>query len=120
MKILIVDDSKAMRMIVRRTLRQAGFGDHDVEEASNGKEAIERVKTAAPDLVLTDWNMPEMTGLELVKVLREMTPPVSVGMVTSQGSPEAVHEAKTAGAMFVLTKPFTPESFRSALETIVK
>ena len=60
--ILIVDDSKAMRLIVRRTLRQAGFTDHTVVEATNGKEALDMIMQAEPALVLSDWNMPENDG----------------------------------------------------------
>ena len=70
MKVLIVDDSRAMRMIVKRTLRQAGFSGLHVEEAGNGKEALESIEAGAPDLVLTDWNMPEMTGIELLHALQ--------------------------------------------------
>ncbi len=62
MKILIADDSRVMRQIVVRTLRQAGFGDHDLIEAADGKQAFELAKSENPDLVLSDWNMPEMTG----------------------------------------------------------
>ena len=70
MKILIVDDSKAMRMIVMRHLRQAGFGNHALEEASNGVEALTAATNAPPDLILCDWNMPEMNGLEFLKKFR--------------------------------------------------
>ena len=66
MKILIVDDSKVMRSIVKRTLRQAGFGNHDVVEAGNGAEGLEQVSEHTPDLVLCDWNMPEMNGIEML------------------------------------------------------
>ena len=69
MKILVVDDSSVMRKIVLKTLRQAGLGDHDFDEAGNGVEAVAKIKEAAPDLVLSDWNMPEMNGLELLQEL---------------------------------------------------
>ena len=58
MNILIVDDSRTMRMIVRRTLRQANIGEHTYEEAENGRDALERLKTFRADLILSDWNMP--------------------------------------------------------------
>ena len=70
MKIVVADDSRAMRMIVVRTLRQAGFGGHEVIEAENGREALELVGTHAPDLILSVWNMPEMTGIQFLQALR--------------------------------------------------
>ena len=70
MKILIVDDSKAMRMIVTRTLRQAGYGDHTFVEAVDGADGLAKVASEAPDLVLSDWNMPEVTGIEFLRALR--------------------------------------------------
>ena len=65
MKILIVDDSKAMRMIVVRTLRQCGISGLQLIEAGNGAEALPIIESQTPDLILCDWNMPEMTGIEL-------------------------------------------------------
>jgi two-component system chemotaxis response regulator CheY len=119
MKVLIVDDSRAMRMIVKRTLRQAGFSGVTVSEASNGKEALASIESDKPDLVLTDWNMPEMTGIELLLALKEKDIRVKVGVVTSQGTAEMQQQAKDAGAVFLLAKPFTPEAFRSALEPVM-
>ena len=63
MKILICDDSKAMRMIVKRTLRQAGFGDHEVLEAEDGAQGLAVAQAEAPDLILSDLNMPNMSGI---------------------------------------------------------
>ena len=62
MKILIVDDSRVMRMLVRRTLRQANIGEHDYEEADNGSDALDKLKAFSADLILSDWNMPSMDG----------------------------------------------------------
>ena len=70
MKILIADDSKVMRQIVLRTMRQAGFGHHDFVEAADGAEALDKVAAEAPDLVLSDWNMPNKTGIDLLRDLR--------------------------------------------------
>lgn len=119
MKILIVDDSKAMRMIVRRTLRQAGFGDHAVVEANNGKEALENIRQSLPDLVLSDWNMPEMSGIELLDSLRTEGIAVKFGFVTTERTPEMRLRAAEAGASFLIVKPFTPEDFKAALTPIV-
>lgn len=118
MKILIVDDSKAMRMIVMRTLRQAGYGDHTLIEASNGVEALDIVSKQSPDLILSDWNMPEMNGLELLKSLRAAGNQVKLGFVTSEGTAEVRDTAVAAGALFFVTKPFTPESFKAALDKV--
>jgi two-component system chemotaxis response regulator CheY len=115
MKILIVDDSKAMRMIVRRTLRQAGFGDHSMSEASNGKEALESVRQSLPDLILSDWNMPEMSGIDLLENLRAADIPVKFGFITTERTPEMRGRASAAGASFLIVKPFTPEDFKTAL-----
>src|ERR1700677_494158 len=70
MKILIVDDSTAMRMIVKKTLRQAGFDGHEFTEAEDGAKALAAIKASKPDLVLSDWNMPNMTGLQLLEALQ--------------------------------------------------
>ncbi len=119
MKILIVDDSKAMRMIVRRTLRQAGYGKHEVEEAENGRDALDKIRSAAPDLVLSDWNMPEMNGIELLEALGADGPSVKFGFVTSEGTAEMRARASSAGALFLISKPFTVENFQQALEPVV-
>ena len=118
MKVLIVDDSRAMRMIVKRTLKQAGF-DASVTEAENGKQALDAINAGKPDLVLTDWAMPEMNGLELVQAITDNGLDVPVGMVTSQGTPEMKEQAKEAGARFMLTKPFTADGLRDALDGVV-
>jgi len=118
-KILIVDDSKAMRLIVRRTLRQAGFDDLDVSEAANGKEAFETISAAAFDLVLSDWNMPEMTGIELLNALRASNNPVQLGFVTTEGTPEMRAAASAAGASFLIAKPFTSETFHQVLGKVL-
>ena len=119
MKILIVDDSRVMRQIVVRTLRQAGYSGHDLVEAENGRAGLQAVQTHTPDLVLSDWNMPEMNGIDMLLALRAAGHTVPFGFVTSEGSPEMVTRAEAAGAMFVITKPFTPESFQQKLDPVL-
>jgi len=119
MKILIVDDSKAMRMIVQRTLRQAGFGDHAILEANNGAEALEVIAKEPVDLVLSDWNMPTMSGIELLTAIREKKLPVRFGFVTSEGTPPMRARAAECGAEFLIAKPFTVEAFESALRPVL-
>ena len=115
MKILIVDDSKAMRMIVTRTLRQAGFGDHDYVEAGDGAEGLEAVGREAPDLVLSDWNMPEVSGIEFLQRLRAAGNPVRFGFVTSESTEAMRALAAESGALFLIAKPFTADTFAEAL-----
>ncbi len=119
MRILIADDSKAMRLIVTRTLRQAGFGDHEVVEAVNGREAFDLVATETPDLVLSDWNMPEMTGIELLDALRRSGSGVPFGFVTSEGSAEMRQLAADSGALFLIAKPFNVDAFHEALAPVL-
>ena len=119
MKILIVDDSKVMRMIVQRTLRQAGYGDHDLSEAENGADAFDKISAAKPDLVLSDWNMPEMTGIQLLQKLNADGVDVKFGFVTSESTPEMREQANRNGALFLIAKPFTAESFQEALTPVL-
>jgi two-component system chemotaxis response regulator CheY len=117
--ILIVDDSKAMRLIVRRTLRQAGFGEFEVQEAANGVEALEAIGKAPPTLVISDWNMPEMSGIELLRELNARKAGVRFGFVTTEGTSDMRAMADEAGALFLIAKPFTPEQFESTLRPLL-
>jgi two-component system chemotaxis response regulator CheY len=119
MKILIADDSRVMRQIVLRTMRQAGFGHHDFVEAADGAEALDKVAAESPDLVLSDWNMPGKTGIDVLRALRASGNQVPFGFVTSEGSEEMRETAATAGAMFLIAKPFTAENFESALSGLL-
>ena len=115
MKILVVDDSRVMRQIVIRTLRQSGHGGNDVLEAENGREALRIALAEHPDLVLSDWNMPEMSGIDLLESLREAGSTVTFGFVTSEGSDMMRERARAAGAAFLIAKPFTAETFDEVL-----
>ncbi len=119
MKVLIVDDSQAMRLMVKKALRQAGFTGHQYIEAINGKDALTKIDLEKPDLVLSDWNMPEMTGLELLTTLRSENNPVIFGFVTTESTGEMRAKARQAGCQFLITKPFTAESFRVHLESLL-
>jgi two-component system chemotaxis response regulator CheY len=115
MKILIVDDSTAMRMIVKKTLRLAGFEGHDIAEADDGAKALAAIKTSKPDLVLSDWNMPNMTGMQLLEALASEGTKLTFGFVTTEATPDMRAKAVAAGAKFLISKPFTPESFKEHL-----
>ena len=119
MKILVTDDSRVMRQIVIRTLRQAGFDDHDIIQAEDGREALQMVGSEKPDLVLSDWNMPEMTGIECLEALRASGSQVPFGFVTSEGSPEMREKAANAGALFLIAKPFNEDTFQEALDGVI-
>jgi two-component system chemotaxis response regulator CheY len=119
MKILIADDSRVMRQIVTRTLRQAGFDGHDLVEAADGKQALEMAVSESPDLVISDWNMPEMTGVEVLRALRAKGDEVRFGFVTSECTPEMQQQAEAAGAAFFIVKPFTAERFDEVFSPIL-
>jgi two-component system chemotaxis response regulator CheY len=108
-RVLIVDDSSVMRKIVERCLRQAGLESLVVVEAGNGVEALELLRTAKVDLILTDINMPSMDGLELVRQIRvqDLAKGVPVIMITTESSEEQVKQAIQAGARGYIRKPFT-------------
>ena len=117
MKLLIVDDSKAMRMIIIRTLKAAGFSGLETIEAASGVDALEVLSNQTPDLVLPDWNMPDMNGIELLNTLREAGN--TVRFITSESGTDTLSQAKESGAEFVITKPFSPEKFEAVLSPIL-
>lgn len=119
MKILVVDDSKVMRSIVLRNLKGAGWAEHEYVEAVNGAEALATIEAGGIDLVLSDWNMPEMNGYQCLTTLRERGNQTRFGFVTSEGSEEMRAKAKEAGALFLLAKPFSPEMFKEALGAVL-
>ena len=119
MKILVTDDSRVMRQIVIRTLRQAGYDDHDIIQAEDGAECLAMVGSEKPDLVLSDWNMPNMTGIECLEALRASGQQVKFGFVTSEGSPEMREKAANAGALFLIAKPFNEDTFKDALDGVL-
>ena len=115
MDVLLVDDSKTMRMLVQRALRQAGYRDLVVVEAENGKHALEKLGEGVPKLILSDWNMPEMNGIEFLQRLRSNQNNTPFGFITSEASDEIKTLASETGANFLLTKPFTSEGVQDAL-----
>lgn len=115
MNILVVDDSKAMRMIVRRTLRQAEYGDETIMEAASADEAFQIAQSQCPDLLLCDWNMPGSSGLDLLQKLRDAGLKTRFGFVTSECTEERREKAAAAGALFLIAKPFKLQDFRDAL-----
>jgi two-component system, chemotaxis family, chemotaxis protein CheY len=118
-KALVVDDSRAVRMILAKILKELGF---DVLEAANGREALEVIEAerTAVTLVLADWNMPEINGLELLKRLRQ-NPELSsllVVMVTTETALDQMATALEAGANEYVMKPFTKDILVEKLQAI--
>ncbi len=120
MNILVVDDSAAMRMMILRTLRQAGFGSNNVAQAEDGEVALAYIRENSPDLILADWNMPNMTGIELLQALREEEIDIDFGFVTTESTVEMRRKATEAGAKFLIAKPFTVESFDKVLNMVLR
>ncbi len=116
MDILLVDDSKTMRMLVQRAIRQAGYRSLAIGEAENGIQALESMKQETPKLVLSDWNMPEMSGIQLLQALRQVGNKTPFGFITSESSTEIKNIAMSNGANFLLTKPFNPDEVQTALD----
>jgi two-component system chemotaxis response regulator CheY len=107
-------------MIVRKTLRLAGFEGHEFSECEDGMKALAAIKGSPPDLVLSDWNMPNMTGIELLENLNKDGVKIKFGFITTEATPDMRQRASTAGAKFLISKPFTPESFKEALGAHIK
>lgn len=119
-KVLVADDFATMRKIVRSILKQIGF--EDIVEAEDGAAALQILKREQVGLVVTDWNMPNMSGLELLTHIRQnpQTARLPVLMVTAEGLKEHVLEAVKAGVNNYVVKPFTAEVLQEKIATIFK
>lgn len=119
--VLIVDDSAAIRKILQRVLVQADVQLGTVHEASDGHEALEKLKTGKVHLILSDINMPNMDGLELLAKLRqqESLHSVPIIMVTTEGSQNKVLQALQLGANGYVRKPFTAEQIKEKLAGLI-
>ncbi|MGR3311277.1 MAG: response regulator [Candidatus Brocadiales bacterium] len=109
-KVLIIDDSGVMRKIIQRNILQSGLLVDQFLEAGDGKEGLEKVgQNNDLGLILCDWNMPNMNGMEFVKALRSSGKKTPIVMITTEGSETRIEEAKNGGANGYLTKPFTTD-----------
>ena len=115
--LMIVDDSATMRKIIMRTVGMSGLQFDQTEQAGNGNEAIEKLNASPVDIMLCDVNMPEMSGTELVKKVREMDScnDTKIIMVSTESSQELIDSVMADGANGYITKPFTPEKFQEKL-----
>lgn len=119
MKIMLIDDSKTMRNIQKSVLAQ--LGHTQIEEACDGQDALSKVAAFAPDLILVDWNMPNMDGLTFVKHYRQLNKVTPLIMVTTESEKSRVIEAIKAGVNNYVVKPFTPDLLSQRInETLSK
>jgi two-component system chemotaxis response regulator CheY len=118
MRVLIVDDFATMRRILKNILKQIGF--KNISEAENGKAALKELRNEKFDLVLCDWNMPEMPGIELLNQVRsdDQLKAIPFVMVTAEAKRENILEAVKAGVSSYIVKPFTAETINEKLKKI--
>lgn len=119
MKVLIVDDYKTMLRIVRNLLRQLNF--NNVEEAMDGSEALDKLRQDKFGLVISDWNMQPMTGIELLREVRsdDGLKNIPFVMITAESKPENVITAKEAGVSNYIVKPFNAETLKNKLTSVL-
>lgn len=120
MKILVVDDMVTMRRIVKNILKQLGFGN--VDEAENGQEALQKLRADTFGFVVSDWNMPVMTGIDMLRAIRadEKLKAIPVLMVTAEAQQTNLIEAVQAGVSNYIVKPFTAETLQEKIGKIFK
>ncbi|MBK7420407.1 MAG: chemotaxis response regulator CheY [Nitrospira sp.] len=120
MKILVVDDMSTMRRIVKNILKQLGF--NNLEEAENGQEALTKLKADTYGFVVSDWNMPVMMGIDMLRAIRadETLKKIPVLMVTAEAQKENLMEAVQAGVSNYVVKPFTAETMQEKINKIFK
>ena len=119
MRFLVVDDSSTMRRIIINTLLKLGY--QDVAEASNGREGLERLAAGSVDMIITDWNMPEMSGIDFIRTVRtnDQFASLPVLMVTTNAAKDDIVEALRAGVSNYVVKPFTPDTIREKIEAVL-
>jgi len=119
MKFLVVDDSPTMRRIVKNTLK--GLGYDEVVEAEDGKDALTKLYAEPVDFIITDWNMPNMNGLEFVKSVKEddSLANLPILMITTRGNKADILEAMQAKVSSYVIKPFTPPVIKEKIDSIL-
>ena len=121
LKFLIVDDSRAIQAIIRRAVIQCGFEPIEIKTALDGEQALDIIEKFVPDLIITDWHMPKVSGLELVQALRQLGhKSVRVGFVTTEKNAALLDQAISNGALFILHKPFDDKELAEVVMASVK
>ena len=121
LKFLIVDDSRAIQAIIRRAITNCGYEPIEIQTALDGEQALEIIETYTPNLIITDWHMPKVTGLEMVQTLRQLGHHnMRVGFVTTEKTPALLDQAKSNGALFILHKPFDDAELVSVVTAAIK
>lgn len=114
MKVLVVDDSQMSRMVASNALKNLGVTD--IVEAEDGVEALQAFKSDDFDVVFSDWNMPNKSGIELLADVRKLSPDVPFILITTEGSKKAVMQAMQLKVSDYLAKPFTPSALTEKLK----
>ena len=119
MRFLVVDDSSTMRRIIINTLNKLGHSE--IVEASNGREGLDRLNGSEIDMIITDWNMPEMNGIDFIRSLRalEGKQQLPVLMVTTNAAKDDIVEALRAGVNNYVVKPFTPDTIKEKIDAVL-
>jgi two-component system chemotaxis response regulator CheY len=117
MNILVVDDYQTMIRIIRNLLKQLGF--NNIDEATDGKAALEKIAAKPYGLIISDWNMEPMTGLDLLKSVRGSGSKVPFIMVTAESKTENVIAAKEAGVNNYIVKPFNADTLKTKLSSVL-
>ncbi len=119
--ILVVDDSLPMRGVIKKTIKASGFSMAEYEEADDGIEALEILQEKWVDIVITDYNMPNMNGIELIKAMKkdDTLNSIPIIVITTEGSSTKVQEFTSIGAAGYIKKPFTPEAIKAKLHEIL-
>ncbi len=119
--VLIVDDSNAMRSVIRKVIQLSGFRMDHCYEAGNGKQALEVLSGEWIDVILSDIHMPEMDGFELLKAIHqhEVFRNIPVIVISTEGSMDRVKEAHALGAKGFIRKPFLPEELKRVLHEVI-
>ena len=120
-RVMIVDDSSTMRAVIKKAIKASGFDVDDFYEAGDGKVALDLLQSEWLDLIITDYNMPNMDGMELLERVKQddTLSSIPVIFISTEGSEKRINEFMTKGATDYIKKPFTPEILKSKLNRIM-